>query len=190
MTIINGIKEETLIQRLINGDQTAFELLFRYYYAGLVIFASRIILDSDEAEEIVQDFFVKLWAGRKEIKKSASLKSYFFTSVKNSALNHLKREKVSVEVREKLRIMIETDRLYQTDLFVESEMQSRIQTALNKLTPRTREVFTLSRFKNFSNAQIAEQLNLSRRTVETHISNALKILREELKDYRFLLFLF
>ncbi len=77
MTIINGIKEETLIQRLINGDQTAFELLFRYYYAGLVTFASRIILDSDEAEEIVQDFFVKLWQGEKRLKSQQALKVIF-----------------------------------------------------------------------------------------------------------------
>ncbi len=190
MTIINGIEEETLIQRFIDGDRTAFELLFRYYYAGLVIFASRIILDSDEAEEIVQDFFVRMWTRRREIKNSASLKNYLFTCIKNHSLNHLKKEKVDRKVREKLKEMIETDRLYQPDLFVESEMQSRIKAALNKLTPRTKEVFTLSRFKDLSNDQIAEQLNLSKRTVETHISNALKILRNELKDYRFLLFLF
>ena len=190
MTVINGIKEETLIQRLINGDQTAFELLFRYYYAGLVTFASQIVLDADEAEEIVQDFFVKLWTGRREIKKSETLKSYFFTSVKNRALNALKKQKINEKVRAELREMIEADQLYQPDLFIESELQSRIKSAFEKLPPRMNEVFTLSRFKDFSNDQIAEQLNISKRTVETHISNALKILREELKDYQFLLLLF
>ena len=190
MTVIKGIKEETLIQRLINGDQTAYELLFRFYYPGLVTFASRIVLDPDEAEEIVQDFFVKLWSGRKEIKKSDTLKSYFFTSVKNRALNYLKKEKISEKVRENLREMIETDQLYQPDLFVESELQSRIKTAFKKLPSRTNEVFTLSRFQGLSNDQIAEQLNISKRTVETQISNALKILREELKDYMFMLLLF
>jgi RNA polymerase sigma-70 factor, ECF subfamily len=190
MTVINGIKEETLIQRLINGDQTAFELLFRFYYPGLVTFASHIVLDSDEAEEIVQDFFVKLWAGRRGIKKSETLKSYFFTSVKNRALNYLKKEKISEKVRVEFREMIETDQLYQPDLFVESEFQSRIKAAFEKLPSRTGEVFTLSRFKGLSNDQIAEHLNISKRTVETHISNALKLLREELKDYLFMLMLF
>jgi len=190
MTVINGIKEKTLIQRLINGDQTAFELLFRFYYPGLVTFASQIVLDADEAEEIVQDFFVKLWAGRREIKKSETLKSYFFTSVKNRAFNYLKKEKINEKVRDELREMIETDRLYQPDLFVESELQARIKSAFEKLPSRTNEVFSLSRFKGFSNDEIAGQLNISKLTVETHISNALKILREELKDYMFMLLLF
>lgn len=190
MTVINGIKEETLIQRLINGDQTAFELLFRFYYPGLVTFASQIVLDQDEAEEIVQEFFVKLWAARSEIKKSDTLKSYFFTSVKNRALNVLKREKISEKVREELREMTDNDQVYQPDLFVESELQSRIKAAFEKLPARTNEVFKLSRFKGLSNDEIASQLNISKRTVETHTSNALKILREELKDYMFMLLLF
>jgi RNA polymerase sigma-70 factor, ECF subfamily len=86
--------------------------------------------------------------------------------------------------------MIETDQLYQPDLFIESELQSHIKSAFEKLPARTSEVFTLSRFKGFSNDEIAEQLNISKRTVETHISNALKILREELKEYLFMLLLF
>lgn len=78
MASIFRIKEEILIQRLINDDQTAFELLFRYYYPGLVVYASRIIGDKDEAEEIVQDFFVRLWRGRKEIRKANTLKNFFY----------------------------------------------------------------------------------------------------------------
>lgn len=190
MVIINGIKEETLVRRLMNADQTAFELLFRFYYPGLVTFATQIVLDPDEAEEIVQDFFVRLWTGRETINRSKNLKSYFFTSVKNRAFNYLKKEKVNERIRQELKKMTEEDWLYQPELFVESELQTQIKTAFGKLSPRTREVFSLSRFQGLSNEQIAEQLAISKRTVETQISNALKILREELKDYSFMLLLF
>ncbi len=189
MTVIGGIEEKTLIQRLINGEHTAFELLFRFYYPGLVTFASQIVLDSDEAEEIVQDFFVKLWTDRKNIKKSETLKSYFFTSVKNRALNYLKKEQISEKIRKELAEIVGSDPLYNHDLFVDSDLQLRIKTAFEKLPPRTNQVFTLSRFKGYSNDEIAEELNISKRTVETQVSNALKILREELKNYLFLLLL-
>src|SRR5690606_198328 len=98
-------------------------------YPGLVTFASQIVLDNDEAEEIVQMFFVKLWSGRKNIKQSETLKSYFFTSVKNRAFNYLKKEKISQRVRLEMQKMVETDRLYQPDLFFESELQSKIKAA-------------------------------------------------------------
>mgnify|MGYP001500636040 CR=1 FL=1 len=85
---------------------------------------------------------------------------------------------------------MENDFLFQPDLFVESELQEQIANAMEKLPARTREVFMMSRFKGFSNNEIATQLELSKRTVETQISNALKILRNELKEYKFLLLLF
>ncbi|MDD4191756.1 MAG: RNA polymerase sigma-70 factor [Mangrovibacterium sp.] len=180
MAVINGIKEEILLQRLINSEETAFELLFRFYYPGLVTFASQIVLDPDAAEELVEDFFVKFWSDRKKVKQSGSLKSYFFTCIKNRALNYLKKEKISKKVLEELRFMIETDRTYQPDLF----LQDQVNAAFEKLQPRTREIFTLSRFNGLSNDEIAKHLNISKRTVETQISNALKILREEFRDYQ------
>lgn len=190
MTVINGIDEETLIQRFINSDQTAFELLFRFYYPGLVTFVSQIILDRDEAEEIVQDFFVNVWSARKSIHQSSSLKSYFFVSVKNRAFNYLKKEQIREKTLNQLKEIVEKDILFQPDLFIESELQQEINKAMEKLPARAREVFVMSRFKGISNDEIASQLELSKRTVETQISNALKILREELKEYRFLLLLF
>ena len=187
MYTINGIKEEILIQRLIRGDQTAFELLFRFYYPGLVVFASNILLNKENAEEIVQDFFVRLWMKRESINECSSFKNFLFTSVKNSSINFLKREKIKDKVIYELKNMVANDSLYNPDLFITSELQKRIEDACNKLPPRTKEVFSLNRFKGLSNDEIAVGLNISKRTVETHISNALKILREEFKDYMFLL---
>lgn len=189
MCVISGIEEKILIDRLLNGDQTAFELIFRFYYPGLVVFARHIVQDSEEAEEIVQDFFVQLWIARRSLKKSASLKSYFFVSVKNRAFNFLKKQQIREKSFNEMKRLVESDILFQPDLFIVSDLQEQITKAFGKLPDRAREIFSLSRLSGFSNDEIAGQLNLSKRTVETQISNALKILRDELKEYKFLIIL-
>lgn len=188
--LIGGIEESKLIQRMIDGDQTSFELLFRYYYPGLVIFAANIVADKDEAEEIVQDFFVRLWENRSAIKAGNSIKSYVFTSVKNRSINYLKNYHVKQQVVEELKKQMETEIRFNPDIYTNTELHRRLKEAFTKLPPRTAEIFTLSRFKGFSNDQIAEDLQLSKRTVETQVSNALKILRKELKGFTTLLLFF
>jgi len=171
----------------MEGDETAFELLFRFYYPGLLVFARQILFDEVEAENIVQDFFVNLWTNRGNIKLSPTLKGYFFTSIKNRSFNFLKSKQIKETTIKDLKYLTETDSLFQSDIFVESELQDRIKQAIKKLPKRTHEIFILSRSKGLSNDEIAEKLSLSKRTVETQISNALKVLRTELKDYMFLL---
>lgn len=187
--MINGISEEILIGRFIRGDETAFELLFRHYYPGLVIFVSQITLDKAEAEEIVQDFFFRLWKRRDQIKESPSLKSYLFTSVKNRGINFIVSKNYESRKIEELKRVMGSNLTYEQDVFVTSELQEKIKQAFEKLPPRTKEIFILSRFDDLKNDEIAQKLNISKRTVEIQISNALKILRQELKDYIGLLFL-
>jgi len=183
MLTLNGIEETKLIKRLRKGDQTAFEILFRFYYPGLVVFATQIVLDKDEASEIVQDFFVRLWEKRSHIKETTSLKAYFFTSIKNQSLNYLKKTKIHTRNIEQLKELVETNPIYNFDIFIESELQEKIKAAIEKLPTRCGKIFVMSRFQGISNNEIAQKLEISKRTVETQISNALKILRYELKKY-------
>ncbi|MGV8137803.1 MAG: RNA polymerase sigma-70 factor [Mangrovibacterium sp.] len=187
MQKIGGISEDILISRFIRGDETAFELLFRHYYPGLVIFVSQITLDKAEAEEIVQDFFFRLWKRRDQIKESPSLKSYLFTSVKNRGINFIVSKNYETRKIEELKRVMGSNLTYEQDVFVASELQEKIKQAFEKLPPRTKEIFILSRFDDLKNDEIAQKLNISKRTVEIQISNALKILRQELKDYSGLL---
>lgn len=189
MQIINGISEDILIERFIHGDETAFELLFKHYYSGLVIFVSQMTMSKVDAEEIVQDFFLGMWKRRDRIRKSSSLKSYLFTSVKNRGINYLISQKKEAQKIDELRQVMSRNLTYEQDVFVSSELQDQIKQAFKKLPPRTKEIFFLSRFNDLKNDEIAEKLNLSKRTVELQISNALKILKNELKDYTGLLFL-
>ena len=189
-TKIGGIEERILVERMQQGDTTAFELLFKYYYPGLVVFASNIVLNKDEAEELVQDFFVRLWENRHSLKSDNPLKSYLFTSVKNRSINFLKSAQVKKNVIEELKRQMESEIRYNPDIYTDTELQQKLKLAFTKLPPRTAEIFTLSRFKGLSNDEIALSLELSKRTVETQISNALKILRKELQNYLTLLLFF
>lgn len=191
MHMVGGIEERILIDHIRSGDQAAFELVFRYYYPGLVIFASQFTLDTSSAEEIVQDFFVRVWEKRSGLLSSNSLKSYFFTSVRNRCFNFLKRKKVELEVIGELQALANEHLLFDPDIYVASELQEKIRQAVDTLPERCREIFVMSRFKGMKNDEIAENLNLSKRTVETQISNALAFLRRDLKEYAGLLsFLF
>ena len=187
MQLIHGITEKELINRLIKGDQTAFELLFHAYYSGLVVYASQFTFDRDEAEEIVQDFFVRCWQKHHSIQPHESIRNYFFSSIKNRSLNYLRHKKIEEYYIQQLSVISESHLVYNQDLYNPTELQEKIKNSIALLPERCREIFTMSRIQGLKNEEIALQLNLSKRTIETQISNALKVLRVELKEYSGLL---
>ncbi|HNX65472.1 MAG TPA: RNA polymerase sigma-70 factor [Bacteroidales bacterium] len=172
-----------LISRLKQKDKVVFDFIFNYYYSGLCVYAKQFTGSTDAAEDVVQDFFVSLWVKASDLSINESLRAYLFSSVKNRCLDYVKHSRVKVKYEQSI---ISESAEYEKDnftLFVESELREAIDRCLDKLPPRCREVFSLSRYKGRTNQQIAEQLGLSKRTVELQISNALKILRVELKPF-------
>lgn len=188
MREINGISELQLVELVKLGDQLAFKQLFNYYYPGLVLYADQFTASNSQSEEIVQDFFVRLWERHHALRPAGSVKSYLFTSVRNGCLNYLRHQRVKSDYIRELEDLSQTHLLYDPDLYVASELQEKITQAIGKLPDRCREVFIMSRMEGMNNEDIACQLGISKRTVETQISKALKILRTELKDYLGLLF--
>lgn len=183
MHTINGIYEKDLIVRLKEGDQTAFELLFHFYYPGLVLYSTQFTTDRMEAEEIVQDFFVRLWQRHQQLIPTDSLKSYLFLSVKNGCLNYLKHKKVEEKYIRQMAELSNQHLAYDPDLYIASELQEKVKNVIGLLPEKCREIFIMSRIQGLKNEEIADNLNISKRTVETQISKALKVLRLELKDY-------
>jgi RNA polymerase sigma-70 factor (ECF subfamily) len=189
MQIIHGISEKDLIVRLKGGDQTAFELLFHYYYPGLVVYSAQFTADQDEAEEIVQDFFFRLWQKHHQLIAGDSLKSLFFTSIRNSSFNFLKHKKIEERYLKELAAISGRHLAYDPDLYVLSELQEKIRSSIETLPEQCRKIFVMNRIQGMKNEEIALELNLSKRTVETQISKALKVLKVQLKDYVTLLIL-
>lgn len=170
-----------IITGLKNKDRTVFDFIFSYYYTGLCAYVRRWVDDQDIAEDLVQDFFVRLWINSSNIEITTSLKSYFFTSIKNRAVNYLKHVKITEKFG--AQVLNSPNEEHSNWEFTETELTDLIEKGMQKLPPRCREIFILSRFEGKDNAEIAGRLGISKRTVELQISNALKILRTELKDY-------
>jgi RNA polymerase sigma-70 factor, ECF subfamily len=177
------LEEQNLIKELKKRNKFAFDYLFTYYYSGLCVFAYKYLGDHQSAEDVVQDFFVSFYFESPQLEIKSSLKSYLFVSVRNSCLDWHKHHR-AVEKYRKLILQKNNEKdILPEEMLVESELRTAIEKGMEKLPERCREIFIMSRIKGLLNQEIADELHLSKRTVELQITNALKILRIELTDY-------
>jgi len=182
-----SISDKGLMESIKSSNQGVFELVFNFYYSGLVLFADRIIKNTAVSEDIVQSVFLKLWETRETI-EIRSFRSYFVQCVKNRCIDHIRNQQVKNRFDAHY---AETEVvLAEEDLWTKNEISHLLDLAIADLPPRCREVFWMSRYENLKIADIADKLNISKRTVETQISKALKILRVKLIDHIALIFFY
>jgi RNA polymerase sigma-70 factor (family 1) len=167
----------------LTGNMDNFESLFRLYYSPLVVYACKFVSDMDIAREIVQDFFVRLYEKRQSLTIDTSVKSYLYRSVYNCCINFINQR----NIQDKHLKNIDLERDDEDNLENEInrvELQQRIYDVIETLPVKCRRIFKMNRLEGMKNEEIAFQLGLSKRTVETQISKALKILRNKLADYQ------
>lgn len=174
--------EDTLVQALQRGEQAAFDAVFRRWYEPLCRYACRLVNgDMDEAEDLVQQAFVKLWEYRTKLNVSWSLKAYLYKTVHNACLNRLRAQRVRSNYLEQ--VAQEPDTMQTAPEDTAPELRARFQKAMEALPPQCRHIFELSRFEALKYREIADQLGISIKTVETQMGKALRVLREQLADY-------
>lgn len=172
---------------LIDGKD-GFKNIFHQFFQPLYHLSSHYLEDPDEAKEVVQNAFVKLWEVRQNLDEDSNIRNFLFTLVKNNCLNLLKRKQLLLKHHEKLKWM-EMHYQYESlsrmgDDYLEfNELKDKIDLAVKNLPEHCRVVFEMSRFEELKNREIAEKLGVTQKTVEAHLTKALKILRNELKDY-------
>jgi RNA polymerase sigma-70 factor (family 1) len=175
--------DRSIIARMQQGDERALELLFKTYYAQLCRFARNMLKDSTQAEDMVQDVFMKVWDKRNQINITTSLKAYLFMAVRNHCLNALKVNERKFWMDES---MEDDSRLSADNMINELSAKSlseRINLAIDKLPAKCRQTFQLSRFDELSYKEIAETMNVSVKTVENQMGKALAFLRTNLDSY-------
>lgn len=175
--------EQDAIEAIRQGDERAYETIFRQHYAPLCRYARQFLVDADEAEEEVQAMFLALWERRDGLFITTSLKAYLFRAVHNRCLNRIKHFAVRDEYNQHTRYAAETTAESPMQTLLGDELADRLRVAIQKLPEQCRLAFTLSRFEELRYAEIADQLGISPKTVENQIGKALRILRTELSDY-------
>ncbi|MFC2112436.1 RNA polymerase sigma-70 factor [Bacteroidota bacterium] len=173
-------EELNIIKGIRSGEESAFRQLYDLYYTRLVMFARKYLDDMEIARDIVQEFFVQLYESRESLSIQTSIKSYLYSSVRNRSLNYLKH----MQVRDKhQQIIKQTGNGFDQEIEEKidaAELETRIFTIVSNLPEQCRRIYILSRVDGKPNREIADELDLSIRTVETQISKALKALRNNL----------
>ena len=166
-----------------------FEILFREHFTGLCYFARKYTGDMDSAKEIVHNVFLRIWENRSEFEWEKPAKSYLFTSVYNRSMNYIRDNRKLIRQDDFQALHLIADESAYSENLETAELESRIKQTLQRLPEKCRQVFELSRFEQKKYSEIAMQLNIAVKTVETQMSKALHVLREELKDYLTILIL-
>lgn len=163
-------------------------MVFRDYYKPLVRYGNTFLKDSDDAEDIVQQVFVSLWEKRDQLDIQTSIRAVLYKSVQNACLNKIKHLKVRTIYADEMKATA----VYEdsSDFVQAAELNERIQQAMESMPEQCGRIFKMSRFEQLRYQEIADQLGLSVKTIENQMGKALKIVREELKDYLPLLILF
>jgi RNA polymerase sigma-70 factor (ECF subfamily) len=169
------------------NDTGQFELFFNRYHTRMVLFAAKFTDDTEIARDIVQEVFLRTWENRNVITINSSLASYLFVAIRNRCANYIRQKAVSgkyaSEAEAELK-QIEAE-YYSSEeeqnlILYEQETSTIIHRTISELPEKCREIFELSRYKGLKSSEIASQLNISVRTVETQIYRALKQLKEKL----------
>ncbi|MCL4641856.1 MULTISPECIES: RNA polymerase sigma factor [Olivibacter] len=187
-------EEKSLILLIKDGNEVAFRQIYDRYRTKIVSFAYRFLKNEEDAEEVMQETFIRFWQARDRLDHSFTAAPLLFTISRRLVLNELRKiaqsEKAIAELLEK------SDRLdhLSQDIMAAKEIDEKSKEALNQLSPQQKTIFCLSRYEGLSHDQIAERLQISPHTVNNHLVEGLKKIRKHLLRYGlihfFLLFYF
>jgi RNA polymerase sigma-70 factor (ECF subfamily) len=162
---------------------TAFEKLFREYFRPLTVYAMQFVGKQEIAEDIVQDLFLNFYEKEESFQSRILTKNYLYKSVHNRCLNHLEYQKLRIDRIPSVKDSLISSPADPLELMAFIEFENKFLQVLEDLSSQCRKIFEMSRIERKRNQQIADELKLSKRTVETHITRALKIMRKKLCKY-------
>lgn len=174
--------DRTLFQQIACDDEYAFEEIFGRFRSRLVSYLVRFTKSTDEAKELTQDIFLKLWINRQHLSDVESPQQYIFTMARNKAVDYLRRAALDSRMRQDLWGSIKESRSTTEEQIFANEKSTLVDEAIYKLSLQKQIVFRLSRVEGLTHDQIAVQLNISKNTVKNHIVAAVRFIKDYLID--------
>ena len=168
-----------LIQKIQSGDKASYKQFFHQYYKPFCAYANQYV-DFDDAEETVQDVMMMLWERRTLIDADGEPIAYLIKSIKNRCLKKIARQQEMIQIHEVLPAELNYD---DPDFYVVDELNRKIELILAQMPSSYREAFEKHRFQHKTYNEIADELGISKKTVDYRIQQALKIMRVQLKEY-------
>jgi RNA polymerase sigma-70 factor (ECF subfamily) len=177
------LQNETITALLAKRDESTFEQVFKTHFKSLHAYAFTILKDPDEAEEVVQQVFFRLWERSENLSIEGPVAAYLYRAVHNESLNLLKHEKVKSTHRLHVAYSMKNETDQASKKLAGGELEKKLHAALNELPEQCRTIFQLSRFNELKYREIADRLGISIKTVENQMGKALKLLRVKLVDF-------
>ncbi|MDR2283728.1 MAG: RNA polymerase sigma-70 factor [Sphingobacterium sp.] len=181
-------EEQILLTRVSVGDEKAFLMLYDKYWERLFVYAVNIVKDRNEAEDVVQEVFTKLWRVRESLLSVRNLNAYLITITRNQALKNILGSKRMTESIQSFIYYVEHDYPSLDKEYDAKELASLIEKHVDHLPEKMKEIFVLSRENGLSNKEIADSLNISEHTVKKQINNSLRRIRSSIR-YILLIFM-
>lgn len=183
MSDLNKLSDEELVSLLKQEKLVAFREIYKRYWKNLYGAAYKRLKSKELAEEIVQELFTNLWVKRQTLQIKSALAGYLFTAVSHYIIDHYRKELVKARYTEAFKIAYkETDHSTEETILLH-DLTNTIESEINQLPDKCRSVYELSRKEYKSNKEIALHLGISEKTVENHLTKALKKLRIGLAHY-------
>jgi RNA polymerase sigma-70 factor (ECF subfamily) len=174
------INEKQLITRLNNGDEDAFVKLFNAYSPVLLSFITKFNVDPEDANDTLQQTFLKVWESRAKLDPELPLKNYIITIAKNDLYNRIQR---NIFAKKHHDLLGAQDQPILEPLY--SDLSEILNEILNGLPEKRAKVFKMSRIQGYTNKEIAQELGISKSTVENHINNSSALVKKLLRNFGF-----
>ena len=182
MRLFENIDDSELVRKINSGEKRAYQELFERYAPRIYQFAKSYLKNRPDAEELVQDVFLKLWEKRELLDHSKNVKAFVYKVAVNSIYDFIRRKNIENAFRDFISLQPANNENNTWHQVILDDLMNHLDELLLKMPEQQRRIFKLSREEGLTNDEIAAQLNLSKRTIENHLYRAVAYLKENFKS--------